>query len=128
MNDRQRREVKSFEKSYTAVVNNLASHPDRSASISLSSGKSAVTTAGEVAGALINRVMVKDFNRAPLGMGTDGDTSYIGPSGLSGKGTLKGRVALSAEQSRRLQIAHEGMHGSAFNELDARLGHIRGME
>lgn len=75
------------------------------------SGKTASTTAGEVGKALIGRNMVADPKVAGEGMGTNGNTSYVGRAGLSGKGVIVGVTPADSDAFRELLVTHEGMHG-----------------
>lgn len=119
----QLKSVRGFEKSYTAAVNKLIANPSKAVSISMPGklgadgkpgepGKQASTTAGEVGKALMGRNIVANSPLAGGGMATGGNTTYVGPMGLSGEGSLTGVTVNGADAMRQVEITHEGMHGN----------------
>ncbi len=111
MTNRQLARVAPFEKAYTSAVNKLMANPTKSATITMPSGKTATTTAGEVGKALIGRNMVADPKVAGEGMATSGNTTYVGRGGLSGEGIIKAVTPADANAFREILVTHEGMHG-----------------
>ena len=88
------------------------SHPTKTVTIKLPSGKTATTTAGEVGKALISRKVVVQTKDTENGMGTRGDTTYVSPNDLIGRSDFEGAPATANDQeNHEIQITHEGMHG-----------------
>jgi hypothetical protein len=105
-------QVAAFEKSYTTAVNNLASDPGRTATVSVpGGGKDQTVTAGSIAQSLAERTVIASPSEA-IGAETYPGTftTIIGQKGLSGVGTLKGVQPSSADQARQIGITHEGIH------------------
>ena len=112
MTEEQRRARQAFKNAYTSAVNKLMSHPTRTVTIKLPSGKTATTTAGEVGKALISRKVVVQTKDTENGMGTRGDTTYVSPNDLTGRSDFKGApVTANDQENHEIQITHEGMHG-----------------
>jgi len=106
----QVKQVAAFEKSYTTAVNDLASHPDRTATVSVSGGgKDQTVTAGSIAQSLADRTVIASPSEKP-GAYTSGYSTIVGERGLSGVGSFKGVQPSSADQARQIAITHEGIH------------------
>jgi len=115
----QQRQVKAFEKAYTAAVNKLESHSSAKVDVSVN-GKSEKVTAGYVAKALEGRNVVA----APgidKGANTNGATNTTTVEGrvLSGAGTLQGVKTPTADALRQIAIVHEGLHGTYVDSVGA---------
>lgn len=122
----QKQALEKWEKSYTAVVNNMLAHPSYTASAEFTDlkGKEIVEgKAGDVAEALINRNMDLHPNEPPKGTDarTEGGTTAMTSSAFHGKGTSEAQ----REAYRRLVVAHEGMHGHEPPlKIDTRAGNF----
>ena len=110
--------VAEFEKAYTAAENQLATDPSKTVSVSLN-GNSAEVTQGAVADALANRKFeINDSRNGPHvnGLGTTGNTTYIGEGGLNPvPKSLVGLSLKSVEFAIEIEVVHEALHGSALN-------------
>ena len=113
----QVKQVAAFEKSYTKAVNDLASHPDRSVTVSVpGGGKDQTTTAGAVAQTLAGRTFVADPSKAGGASTSPGtNTTIVADRGLSGNGVLKGINPGSADLIRQIVATHEGLHDTAVD-------------
>ena len=114
----QEKRVSAFEKAYTEAVNKLMSDPTKSTTLTVeSTGKSVTVTAGEVGNALVNRIMEVNgrvFGGEHVnGMGTRGNTTYVGPAGRTGEGQATGITTMNPQTLQQIEVVHEGMHGSA---------------
>jgi hypothetical protein len=109
--------VAAFEKSYTKAVNDLASHSDRSVTVSVPGGGTDQTrTAGAVAVDLAFRNFVaspSEKGGAATGPGTNITT--VRDRGLSGIGVLKGINPSNADQFRQIVATHEGLHDTSID-------------
>jgi RHS repeat-associated protein len=114
----QVKQVAAFEKAYTKAVNNLASHSDRTTTVSVGD-KSMKVSAGDIAKVLVNRTFVAapDQDGKGRGAGTVGNVTTVGGAGLAGIGTVKGASPPGAEGLRELVAVHEGLHNPAENSL-----------
>jgi len=111
----QVRQVSAFETAYTAAVNKLAESSDP-VSVAGPDGQSTKTSGTIVAG-ILARANVQSVPSLSSPMNFKDGKLTVGPLGRTGGGKLDGIRQGDANRNLRVEVAHEGIHGTGANNM-----------